>query len=176
MGTRHPSIVPYECFRVQDGFVNIGVTNQKQWVRFCGELGIENLIADRRFSTTDARLTHYSELKPLLDPALGQFTRSEILQKMLAAEIPAGPINTVAEILEDPQIDAREMIQTLTHPEYGPIRMLGIPIKMSATPGAVEGAPPVFGEHNGGILAMLGYTPEAISALTADGTLVGKAL
>jgi formyl-CoA transferase/CoA:oxalate CoA-transferase len=174
MGTRHPSIVPYECFQVRDGFVNIGVTNQKQWVSFCTELGLAEIIADPRFSTTDARLIHYSELKPILDGALGEWTRSEVLQKMSTAAIPAGPVNTVAEVLEDPQINAREMIKDLTHPEYGPIRVLGLPVKLSETPGIVEGPPPIFGEHNRSVLTMLGYSEIAITNLEKDGTLVSQ--
>jgi crotonobetainyl-CoA:carnitine CoA-transferase CaiB-like acyl-CoA transferase len=172
MGTRHPSIVPYECFRVRDGYVNIGVTNQKQWMSFCTELNLAEFQDDPRFSSTDSRLNNYSELKPILDGALGQFTRSEVLGKMSNAGIPAGPVNTVAEIMEDPQMDAREMIKDLTHPEYGPIRVLGLPIKLSDTPGIVEGAPPVFGEHNRSILKMLGYAEDAIVEFAKDGTLV----
>jgi formyl-CoA transferase len=172
MGTRHPSIVPYECFRVRDGYVNIGVTNQKQWMSFCAELELAEFRDDPRFSSTDSRLNNYGELKPILDRVLGQFTRSEVLRKMSNASIPAGPVNTVAEILEDPQIDAREMIKELTHPEYGPIRVLGVPIKLSETPGIVEGAPPIFGEHNRSILKMLGYAEDAIDELDKEGTLV----
>ena len=172
MGTRHPSIAPYECFRVQDGFVNIGVTNQKQWVSFCTEMNLTELQDDPRFSTPDGRLNHYNELKPLLDLKLIELTRSEVLGKLSNAAIPAGSVNTVAEMMEDPQIDAREMIKELTHPEYGPIRVLGLPIKLSATPGLVEGPPPVFGEHNQTVLKMLGYTEEAIRDLRKDGTLV----
>jgi formyl-CoA transferase len=172
MGTRHPSIVPYECFRVHDGFVNIGVTNQKQWVNFCAALQLNELVADPRFASTDARLTNYSELKPLLDQALKSWSRSDILKKLSEAEIPAGPINSVAEVLNDPQIDAREMVRELTHPEYGPIRVLGLPIKMSGTPGIVEGPPPRFGEHNHMVLSMLGYSEEQIGELGGNGTLV----
>jgi len=174
MGTRHPSIVPYECFPVRDGFVNIGVTNQKQWINFCNELRLTALIDDVRFSSTDARLTNYAELKPILDRALAEWTRFDLLQRLSAADIPAGPINTVAEILEDPQMDAREMIQELTHPEYGPIRVLGIPVKMSETPGIVEGAPPCFGEHNHAVLSMLGYTEDAIAGLVKNRTVVSR--
>ena len=172
LGTRHPSIVPYECFQVQDGFVNIGVTNQKQWVNFCAVLQLTDLTGDPRFSSTDARLTNYSDLKPLLDQALSKWSRAEILKKLFEAEIPAGPINNVAEILNDPQIDAREMVRELTHEEYGPIRVLGLPIKMSGTPGSVEGAPPLFGEHNRMVLSMLGYSEEQIRELRGNGTLV----
>ena len=85
--------------------------------------------------------------------------------------IPAGPINTVGEILEDPHIQAREMVRELTHPEYGPLKVLGIPIKLSDTPGVVENAPPKFGEHNREVLAMLGYTEEQIAGFVTKGTV-----
>jgi formyl-CoA transferase len=163
IGTRHPSITPYECFRVRDGFVNIGVTNQKQWVNFCSVLGLPQLAADPRFETMEQRLTHYAELKEVLDRALDGMTRQEVLSKMSEAEVPAGAINTVAEILEDPQIRARDMIQELTHPEYGMVRLLGIPVKLSGTPGIVEGPPPYFGEHNENVLAELGYSTDSIA-------------
>jgi formyl-CoA transferase/CoA:oxalate CoA-transferase len=101
-------------------------------------------------------------------------TRTEILDKMAAAEIPAGPINTVAEILENPQIHAREMVRELTHPAYGPIRVLGLPIKLSDTPGAVEGPPPYFGEHNAAVLTTLGYSSENIEAFKREGALAAS--
>ena len=80
-------------------------------------------------------------------------------------DIAVGPVNTVAEILADPQIHAREMIEELTHPEYGPFKFLGIPIKMSETPGALQTAPPRFGEHNRAVLLDLGLTDSAVTAL-----------
>src|SRR5262249_43976637 len=104
--------------------------------------------------------------------ALERWSRAEILMKMSQAEVPAGPINSVAEILDDPQIDAREMVRELTHPEYGPIRVLGLPLKMSGTPGIVEGPPPCLGEHNHTVLSMLGYSDQQIRELGVDGTLV----
>ena len=171
IGTRHPSITPYECFRASDGFVNIGVTNQKQWVSFCNVLGLPELPADPRFESMEQRLTHYDELKQILDRPLSRMSRQEVLAKMKEVDVPAGPINTVGEILEDPQIRVREMIQELTHPEYGPIRLLGIPIKLSDTPGAVEDPPPYFGEHNESVLGTLGYSGEAIADFTRDGVI-----
>jgi crotonobetainyl-CoA:carnitine CoA-transferase CaiB-like acyl-CoA transferase len=174
IGTRHPSITPYECFRVRDGFVNIGVTNQKQWTNFCSVLGVPGLAADPRFETMAQRLSHNKELKQILVPALSGMTRREVLDKLAAVEIPAGPINSVAEILEDPQIGAREMIQELTHPEYGPIRLLGIPIKLSETPGIVEGPPPHFGQDNEAVLSMLGYSAQIAEQLARDGVVASR--
>ena len=173
MGTRHPSIVPYECFEVKDGFVNIGVTNQKQWTAFCRVLGLPELATDPRFATMKERLAHYDDLKELVSPLLLGMAREEAIAKMSQADIPVGPVNTLAETLEDPQIRAREMIQELIHPEYGPIKQLGIPVKLSDTPGIVEGPPPLFGEHNHEILTMLGCSEEQIAEYRRLGVVVG---
>jgi crotonobetainyl-CoA:carnitine CoA-transferase CaiB-like acyl-CoA transferase len=162
MGTRHPSIVPYESFQVKDGFVNIGVTNQKQWTAFCRVLGVPDLATDPNFATMKERLAHYDALKGIVTPRLLAMTRQEAMARMSEAEIPVGPVNTLAETLSDPHIQAREMIRELTHPEYGPIKQLGLPIKMSETPGRVEGPPPRFGEHNDELLSMLGYENDVI--------------
>ena len=171
MGTRHPSIVPYECFQVADGFVNIGVTNQKQWTAFCGVLGLPDLATDPRFATMTGRLANYDLLKEIVTPRLAAMSRKEAIARMSDAEIPVGPVNTLAEVLEDPHIRAREMVKELTHPDYGPIRQLGLPIKMSETPGIVEGPPPVFGEHNREILRLLGYTNEQIEEFEQGGVV-----
>src|SRR5215831_6593724 len=140
-GTRHPSIVPYECFQAKDGFVNIAVTNQKQWENFCRVLGFGEIASDPRFETMKARLANYEELKPMIDRVISSMTRAEVMDVMSSVGIPAGPINTVGEVLEDPQIRAREMVAELTHPEYGPLRVLGIPVKLSDTSGIVQNAP-----------------------------------
>jgi crotonobetainyl-CoA:carnitine CoA-transferase CaiB-like acyl-CoA transferase len=162
MGTRHPSVVPYECFQVKDGFVNIGVTNQKQWTAFCRVLGLSDLATDPRFEKMQDRLTHYDLLKEIIVPRLLKMTRDDLMAQLAEAGIPVGTVNTIGEALDDPQIQARDMIRELTHPEYGPIKQLGIPLKLSDTPGMVEGAPPRFGEHNRDVLAMLGYSDSRI--------------
>src|SRR5215469_4233162 len=162
-GTRHPSIVPYESFKASDGFVNIAVTNQKQWENFCQVLGFAELAHDERFETMKARLANYSALRPMIERIVAKQTRTQVIAAMSEVGIPAGPINSVGEILEDPQMHARQMVVELTHPEYGPLKLLGIPIKLSETPGAVETAPPQFGEHNRDILRRLGFAEEEIA-------------
>jgi crotonobetainyl-CoA:carnitine CoA-transferase CaiB-like acyl-CoA transferase len=168
-GTRHPSIVPYECFQAKDGFVNIAVTNQKQWENFCRVLGFAQIAQDPRFESMNARLAHYGELRPMIEHILSKMTRLEVIKALSEVGIPAGPINTVGEILEDPQMHAREMVVELTHPEYGPLRMLGIPIKLSDTPGGVEQAPPKFGEHNRNVLEALGFTENELAGFARLG-------
>jgi CoA:oxalate CoA-transferase len=168
-GTRHPSIVPYECFQANDGYVNIAVTNQKQWENFCQVLGFPEIAADSRFEEMKVRLANYGELRPMIDRAISKMTRAEVMVSMSNVGIPAGPINTVGEILEDPQIHAREMVMELTHPEYGPLKVLGIPIKLSDTPGTVENAPPKFGEHNREVLLMLGFGEAEVARFEREG-------
>lgn len=173
MGTRHPSIVPYECFQAKDGFVNVAVTNQKQWVNFCNVLGFPEIAADPRFEKMKDRLTNYDALKAMIDTVISTWTRDEVMNRMAAVGIPSGPINTVAEIMEDPQMKARDMVYELVHPEYGPLRVLGIPIKLSDTPGGLESAPPRFGQHNKEILTRLGYT-DANIAVFADSEVIAE--
>jgi crotonobetainyl-CoA:carnitine CoA-transferase CaiB-like acyl-CoA transferase len=171
-GTRHPSIVPYESFEAKDGFVNIGVTNQKQWENFCRVLGMPEVASDPRFESMKARLANYAELRPMIERVVAKMTRAEVMAMMSEVGIPAGPINTVGEVLEDPQIRAREMVVELTHPDYGPLKVLGIPIKLSDTPGVVENAPPKFGEHNREVLGELGFAEDEIAQLERSAVIV----
>ncbi len=175
MGTRHPSIVPYEAFHAKDGFVNIAVANEKQWANFCAVLGLSEIATDPRFTSMRGRVANYDELKPILDNAIGALSRSEVIARLTGVGVPAGPINTVGEIMEDPHIHAREMIVELTHPDYGPLRVLGLPIKLSATPGAVDKAPPRFGEHNREVLDKLGYSSEQIGDMLKRGVIAETA-
>jgi crotonobetainyl-CoA:carnitine CoA-transferase CaiB-like acyl-CoA transferase len=172
-GTRHPSIVPYECFQASDGFVNIAVTNQKQWENFCQVLGFPELAHNDRFESMRARLANYSELRPMIDRIVAKQTRAQVIAAMSEVGIPVGPINSVGEILEDPHMHAREMVVELTHPDYGPLKVLGIPIKLSETPGAVVTAPPKLGEHNVDVLKMVGYTDQEVAEFHKNGTISG---
>jgi len=165
LGTRHPSIVPYETFETKDGFVNIGAANEKQWQNLCRALGFPDLAFDPRFNTMAGRISNYGELRTILDAELRKLTRVEASELLAKYELPVGPINTVAEVLEDPHVHAREMVKELTHPEYGPLRYLGIPVKLSDTPGELQGPPPRFGEHNRNVLAELGYDEHGIDQL-----------
>jgi crotonobetainyl-CoA:carnitine CoA-transferase CaiB-like acyl-CoA transferase len=175
MGTRHPSIVPYECFQTQDGFVNVGVTNEKQWQNFCRALGLLEAASDPRFATMAGRLAHYQELRPIIDKALSGRSRGEVQRLLGGHGIAVGPVNSVADILEDPQTRAREMIGELAHAEYGPLKVLGIPVKLSHTPGQLGAAPPRLGEHNRDVLRRLGYGDDQIAALTAGNVIVASA-
>ena len=101
-------------------------------------------------------------------------TRAEASELLAKYELPVGPINTVAEVLEDPHVHAREMVKELTHPEYGPLRYLGIPVKLSDTPGELQGPPPRFGEHNRNVLKELGYDDHAIESLASASVIANS--
>lgn len=174
MGSRHPSIVPYECYLTKDGYVNVAVTNDKQWKNFCAAMGFPELETDPRFERPESRLANYEQLKPRIDAVVGQMTREELIRKLDGVGIPAGPINTMGEALENPQIRARDMVAQFEHPDYGPLRTLGNPIKLSETPAEMRTAPPLFGEHNADILEFLGYSAEDTRGFAERGVIAQK--
>ena len=174
-GTRHPSIVPYESFEAKDGFVNIAVTNQKQWENFCRAFGFPEIARDGRFEEMKARLANYAELRPMIQRVVSGMTRAEVIAAMSEVGIPVGPINTVGEILDDPHIHAREMVVELAHSEYGPLKLLGIPIKLSDTPGVIGNAPPKFGEHNHEVMRSLGFAEDEITQFEKAGVIAETA-
>ena len=152
MGNRHPTIVPYETLPASDGEFVVAVGNDEQWRRFCAALEAPALAADERFATNTARVNHYDELRPLLLERLRMRRRNEWVADLKQAGIPCGSVREVAETLEDRQLDARAMIETVNHISAGAIRVLGVPIKLSDTPGAVRTAPPALGQHTAQIL------------------------
>jgi crotonobetainyl-CoA:carnitine CoA-transferase CaiB-like acyl-CoA transferase len=152
MGNRHPTIVPYETFQGSDGEFVVAVGNDEQWRRFCRIIGAAPLADDERFATNRGRVSHYDELRPLLVERLRSRRRDEWVGDLKAAGVPCGSVREVAEVLEDPQLDARGMIETVDHVSAGAVRVLGVPIKLSDTPGAVRTAPPALGQHTDRIL------------------------
>jgi crotonobetainyl-CoA:carnitine CoA-transferase CaiB-like acyl-CoA transferase len=152
MGNRHPTIVPYETFTASDGEFVVAVGNDEQWRRFCLAIGEERLGSDERFTTNQARVTRYDELRPVLAARMARRARSEWVGLLKAAGIPCGSVRDIAEVLADAQIDARQMLETVEHVTAGAVRVLGVPVKLSDTPGSVRTAPPALGQHTDAIL------------------------
>ena len=165
MGNRHPTIVPYETFHASDGDFVVAVGNDNQFRTFCGLIGAEGLASDERFSTNRGRVVHYNELRPLLVERLKSRTRREWVRDLKNAGVPCGSVREIAEVLVDPQLDARGMIETIDHVSAGAIRLLGVPIKLSDTPGSVRAAPPALGQHTDRILEECGLSRGEIDAL-----------
>ena len=166
LGNRHPTIVPYETFPAADGEFVVAVGNDEQWRRFCRIIGDATLADDGRFTTNRDRVSHYDVLRPLLVDRLRSRRRDEWVGDLKAAGVPCGSVREVAEVLEDPHLDARRMIETVDHVSAGAIRVLGVPIKLSDTPGAVRSAPPALGQHTDRVLRDdCGLTTSEIDAL-----------
>jgi len=171
LGNRHPTIVPYEAFPTADGELVIAVGNDGIWRRFCDVAGIAGLAEDPRFATNRDRVAHYDVLKPLLDDVLGQRSRQAWIDALTPAGIPCGSVRDIAEVFSDPQVASREMVVALPHPTIGEVRVTGVPVKLSATPGEVRTAPPTLGQHTEAVLGELGYPAEAIARLRREGAI-----
>jgi formyl-CoA transferase/CoA:oxalate CoA-transferase len=170
-GNRHPTIAPYETFATSDGEIVIAVGNDGIWRRFCEAAGLSGLAEDARFATNRDRVAHYGALRSLLAAKLASRTRAEWIGLLTEAGVPCGSVRSVAEALGDPQLAAREMIQSLPHRTLGPVRVIASPVKLSATPTEVRSAPPILGEHTDTVLGELGYADAAIAELRASGAV-----
>jgi crotonobetainyl-CoA:carnitine CoA-transferase CaiB-like acyl-CoA transferase len=162
LGNRHPSIVPYETFAASDGDFVLAVGNDEQWRRFCA---VAELPEDPRFATNRQRVTGYDAVRPFIADRLLTQSRQHWIDRLTAVGIPCGSVRNLQELFADPQIHAREMVADIEHATIGPLRVLGIPIKLSDTPGAVRTPPPRLGEHTDAVLQDLGFNAAAIADL-----------
>jgi crotonobetainyl-CoA:carnitine CoA-transferase CaiB-like acyl-CoA transferase len=171
-GNQHPSIVPYEVFRAQDAYLTVGVANNSLWARFCEALERPDLARDPRFETEAQRVANREALVPLLDAALRARPAAEWIGRLERAGVPAGRINTVAEVCESPHLAARGMVLTLEHPKAGPVKVMGVPVRLHGTPGRPAGPPPLLGQHTEEILLrLLRMPPAKLAALRAAGVV-----
>jgi formyl-CoA transferase/CoA:oxalate CoA-transferase len=173
MGNRHPSIVPYETYRAADGWLNVGVGNDALYRAFATRvLGRPELAGDERFATNARRVAHREALNAILEPLLAAQPLAHWLPLLEAAGVPSGPIHTVAEALAHPQVAARGMVASLEHPTAGAVRVTGVPVRLSETPGALRTPPPRLGEHTRALLGELcGLDAAALDALAAKGVI-----
>jgi formyl-CoA transferase len=171
-GNAHPNIVPYEVFRAKDGYLALAIGTDAQYRRFCELVACPELWQDERFQTNAGRVEHRQTLVPRLQALIERRTLSEWLDLLTENRIPAAPINDIPTLLDDPQVAARQMVQTIEHPTLGEIQQLGPVAKLSQTPAQIHSAPPLLGEHTESILRQeLGYNQEEITRLRQAGAI-----
>lgn len=168
-GNGHPSVVPYTTYPTADGLIAVAVGNDGQFARFAETAGHTEWARDPRFAKNPDRVTNRETLDGLIAQVLKHDKSAVWIEKLRAAGVPCGPINSVAEALTGPQTLARDMVRTVKHPTVGDLKMVGIPFRFSDTPGAIRRAPPLLGQHTEEVLgAELGLSAERIAQLRAE--------
>lgn len=171
LGTAHPVAAPYQAFKSRDIYFTIGCAADRNWRALCRVLGLEELADDPRFSTNPKRVENREELAGILSEVFEGEGGELWLRRLQEAGVPCAPVNTVDRLLDHPQLRARDMFVEVDHPMAGRLRLTGIPLKLSETPGEVRSPPPLLGEHTEEILSWLGYGPEEIRELRDRGVI-----
>ncbi len=175
IGTRHPSATPFQAFPTKDGYLVLALWGgaEHQWEMLCALLGTPELIYDERFATNADRTEHHAELEPIMFEAMKKRSTDEWLREFDAVGIPCGPLNTIPEAAEHPQVRAREMLVEVDHPVAGKLPLANTPVKLSRTPGGIKGPAPAIGQHTDEVLRELLNTSEAeIARLRESGVLL----
>ena len=151
-GNAHPNIVPYQVFRASDDWLILAVGNDAQWVRFCRAVGHDELSTDPRFTTNSERVNNRDSLRPILENLFTTRSSGEWLALLAEADVPSGPVNTIAQALHHPQARARNVVQELRHPTLGPLPTVASPLRLEHTPPSMRRHPPLLGEHTNEVL------------------------
>lgn len=173
LGNAHPNIVPYQAFEATDGYLILAVGNDGQFARFCDFARLNGLAEDTRFATNNARVKNRDELVALIRPAIARHAVSHWLEGLAKVGVPCGPVNDLAQVFEDPQIQHRNMVVELPH-ETDPrvmARQIASPMKLSETPVNYRRSAPGLGQHTDEVLAELGLSAEEIAQLKTNGVV-----
>lgn len=173
MGNAHPTIVPYEAFRAQDGDIILAVGNDKQFAEFCAFAGRSDLAADAKFATNANRVRNRAEIVPVVAQIIAQQTQKYWIENLEKRGVPCGPVNTLDKVFGDPQVQARGMVTEMAHDASPtPVKLIASPLRFSATPVSYRHAPPMLGANTDEILAdELKMTPDEILNLRHKGVV-----
>ena len=172
LGSAHRVAAPYQALRTADGYLNIGAATQPTWEQMCRAIGQEALIDDPRFKLPGDRKAREGELAALLEDTFTTDTTGNWLKMLEEAGVVAGPIYNMDQVYNDPQVLARKMLVDLEDPDLGTIHNIGIPVKLSATPGQIRTRAPMLGEHSAEVLLERGFSQSEVDELVADGVVV----
>ncbi len=172
LGSAHRVSAPYQALRTADGYLNIGAATQPTWEQLCRALGQEALIDDPRFKLPGDRKAREGELAELLEETFRTDTTANWLKMLEEAGVVAGPIYNMEQVYNDPQVLARKMLVNLEDPKLGTIHNIGIPVKLSATPGQIRTRAPMLGEHSAEVLLERGFSQEEVDELVGSGVVV----
>lgn len=168
-GTAHESIVPYEAFKTQNGYITIGTGSDSQFVAFCDFLKIPHVAKDRKFVNNEQRVKNRTELIALLSEIIAKETSQYWMNLFTNAPFPVGPINKIAEVFDDPHVKYIELVKTLKHPVGGDVKVVGPPVVYSDSLNTARTAPPTLGQHTDEILKqILNYDENKIQSLKIE--------
>ncbi|MBJ7596604.1 MAG: CoA transferase [Candidatus Nephthysia bennettiae] len=172
LGSAHRNRAPYEAFATADGQMTVGVGNEKTWGAFCEAIERRDLFADPRFAKNGARVRNRNELRAELEPVMRTRTTAEWIERMNATGCPGGPIYDMEQVYKDEHVLARQMLVEVDHPRAGRVKDIGIPVKLSATPGGIHRPAPVLGQHTEEVLTLLlGLPAEEVARLRDLGVI-----
>jgi len=172
MGNAHPNIVPYQTFPAADGDIIVTIGNDDQFARFCDVAGRPDWASDARYATNAARVANRDTLIPALRQTTVMRTSEEWLRLLEQAGVPGGPVNTIEQVFENPQVRHRGLRIDLSHPLKARLGLVGSPLRLSASPVRYASAPPLLGEHTERVLAdLLGLDADHVAQLKADGVI-----
>ncbi len=161
-----------DCFQARDGWVMLGVASTPIWRRFLRAIGRENLKDDPRFKDDESRFQNRPFIQHMAGEWVGRRTVEEVVQELGQARVPCSPVNNVAQMVNHPQVKARETLVDVEYPGVGQVPLPGVAIKMSETPGTIERRAPKVGENNQEVYSdLLGFAPQEISQLKAEGVI-----
>lgn len=168
MGSAHHSLAPYGAYQGCDGSFVIAVGNDNQWKRLCAAIGAGSLGDDARFHTNESRLKFRMEMDDTLKQIFQRYTVSELVERIKAGEVPCGPIQTIDQVVQDPQVIHLNMIEDLPHAYVPDLAVPRLPLNFSKSSSSMQSAPPMLGEHTEQVLRDMGFSSEQIAALKDD--------